>query len=129
MAHHAPPLAATLVDVRRSDERALYGAIQGSAHIPGGCGFMCVWFVCVCVVVVGGDAGVSFSGVGFAMGFWRCQRCRRCTPPCCPLLLPTCCLPSCSGPGGERPGAAARRVCGAVPLCQARRRRPRRLYM
>ena len=30
---HAPP--ATLVDVRRSDERALYGAIKGSLHIPG----------------------------------------------------------------------------------------------
>jgi hypothetical protein len=32
---HAPP--ATLIDVRRSDERALYGSIKGAAHIPGGC--------------------------------------------------------------------------------------------
>ena len=31
---HAPPT--TLIDVRRSDERALYGAIKGSVHIPGG---------------------------------------------------------------------------------------------
>lgn len=30
---HVP--AVTLVDVRRSDERALYGAIKGAAHIPG----------------------------------------------------------------------------------------------
>ncbi|PSC72095.1 outer dynein arm-docking complex subunit 3 isoform B [Micractinium conductrix] len=29
---HAPPT--TLIDVRRSDERALYGAIKGSVHIP-----------------------------------------------------------------------------------------------
>ncbi|PRW57512.1 Heat shock 67B2 [Chlorella sorokiniana] len=29
---HVPPV--TLVDVRRSDERALYGAIKGAAHIP-----------------------------------------------------------------------------------------------
>ncbi|KAI3438095.1 hypothetical protein D9Q98_000537 [Chlorella vulgaris] len=29
---HAPP--ATLIDVRRSDERALYGSIKGAAHIP-----------------------------------------------------------------------------------------------
>ncbi|KAL4452234.1 hypothetical protein ABPG75_007896 [Micractinium tetrahymenae] len=29
---HAPP--ATLIDVRRSDERALYGAIKGAVHIP-----------------------------------------------------------------------------------------------
>ena len=33
---HAPPAA--LIDVRRSDERALYGAIKGAAHIPGGAG-------------------------------------------------------------------------------------------
>jgi hypothetical protein len=31
--HAAAP--ATLIDVRRSDERALYGAIKGAAHIPG----------------------------------------------------------------------------------------------
>lgn len=30
---HVPPVA--LIDVRRSDERALYGAINGAAHIPG----------------------------------------------------------------------------------------------
>lgn len=30
---HAPP--ATLIDVRRSDERALYGAIKGSLTLPG----------------------------------------------------------------------------------------------
>lgn len=30
---HAPPV--TLVDVRRSDERALYGSIKGAVHIPG----------------------------------------------------------------------------------------------
>jgi hypothetical protein len=33
---HAPQAA--LVDVRRSDERALYGSIKGAAHIPGGVG-------------------------------------------------------------------------------------------
>lgn len=33
---HVP--AVTLVDVRRSDERALYGAIKGAAHIPGAWG-------------------------------------------------------------------------------------------
>ena len=31
---HAP--AACLIDVRRSDERALYGSIKGAQHIPGG---------------------------------------------------------------------------------------------
>jgi hypothetical protein len=31
----APPVRVTLIDVRRSDERALYGAITGSVHIPG----------------------------------------------------------------------------------------------
>ena len=38
---HAPQ--ASLVDVRRSDERALYGSIKGAAHIPGGRRRCCCW--------------------------------------------------------------------------------------
>ena len=54
---HAP--LASLVDVRRSDERALYGSIKGAAHIPGGC-----WRCCCCW------AGRVLVGA-FAFAHWR----------------------------------------------------------
>lgn len=30
------PVSILLIDVRRHDERALYGSIRGSVHVPGG---------------------------------------------------------------------------------------------
>lgn len=38
----------TLIDVRRSDERILYGSIKGSKHIPGGYYFFVCFHACLC---------------------------------------------------------------------------------
>lgn len=35
--HHHHPVAPLVLDLRRADERALYGSIPGSKHLPGTC--------------------------------------------------------------------------------------------
>jgi hypothetical protein len=68
-----------LIDVRRSDERALYGAIKGAAHIPGG-------FVKGCRV-----QGVEeWCVVGLPCGSIRAQL--QTLPDSLPFSRPTACL-------------------------------------
>lgn len=57
---HAPP--AMLIDVRRSDERALYGAIKGAMHIPGELGE---------ASHVGRFCCAPHSMLGCCLGAWR----------------------------------------------------------
>lgn len=117
---HAPQ--ATLIDVRRSDERALYGAIKGAMHIPGG---------------LGGEAhgcDASMQRLASRAALPAPRHSGSFSPASAPPALPSCgplfwATPACSGSGGERAGTAARPVCRAVPLPKAERRRPCHLFL